>query len=255
MKALVPLFSLTLLMVLTTACGNRANQSKTPKETVAVDTFCSPDLTFHELKGHVQSCTTLTYEATLNNVEYIAKSTEATPQVLVFTKQGYLKNNEMYDLTYNEQGKLTRGVYVTDNNLKVFIKRDKNGYITSLTCEDKPGVDNLWAHHIDYKWNNKKQLIEKEFVGWEWSSSNQYKYDEKGLRQESKITDSGFEQEDENTSYYTYTKFDNKGNWTERNVQIVLVASTFDSESDAMQKDPPQESYAIQKREITYFPQ
>ena len=258
MKSFEHLIALAILVVITTACGNRANQSNTQEttaETVAIDTFSSPDLTLYELKGHVNTCKTTSHEATLKDGKYVIKDTKGHPSHLVFTEQGYVSKDGIFDLTYDEQGKVIKGVNVTNKDMKMSVKRNKNGFITSIICEDKKfGMESDQAYKIDYKWNDKNQMIEEAFQGWEWSSTNHYKYDDKGLLQElTNHCNPDYETEVDNTSTYTYTQFDDKGNWTERNVEMVSVTTNTELGSETSQKSAPVKSYNVEKREIIYF--
>ena len=259
MKSFEHLIALAILVTIATACGNRTNQSNAQEatiDTVVVDTFSSPDLTLYELKGHVNTCKTTSHEATLKDGKYVIKDTKGTPPShLVFTEQGYVSKDGIFDLTYDEQGKVLKGVNVTDKDMKISIERNKNGYLTSLTCENKKyGMESDQAYKINYKWNDKNQMTAEEFQGWEWSSANHYKYDDKGLRQElTNQSNPDYEVEVDNTSTYIYTKFDDKGNWTERNVEMVSITTNTELGSETSQKSAPEKSYYVEKREIIYF--
>lgn len=238
------------------SCGNQSNKSNAQTAgTVIIDTFSSPDLTMYGLKGHVRTCKTLTYPALIKNNEYAIKDGEVTSSLLVFTGQGYLKQDDIFDLTYNEQGKLIKGINIKAENMKVSVKRNKGGYITAILCEDKQaGMEHDQAYRIDYTWNKRKEMIKEKYSGWEWTSINHYKYDEKGLLHEKSSKDNfDYETEVTHTTTYLYTKFDDRGNWTERNVQVTSVTSTSDLDTGKVISNTTEKNYSVEKREITYF--
>lgn len=257
MKTLQHLFVWTFVAGFMAGCGNQANKGETQAaDTVVVDTFSSPDLTQHELKGHVRTCKTVSYPAVIKDNAYVVvEDGKGNPTLLTFTEQGYLKRNRIYDLTYDVFGKLVKGVNLTDDNMKISVKRNKKGYMTALICQDKRmGMQSDQAYRINYKWNKKNQMIKEEYKGWEWASVYYYQYDENGLLQERSNQESpDYETEVDHTTTYVYTRFDGRGNWTERNVQTVSVTSAFDLDTGKRTTTGTEKKYAVEKREIAYF--
>lgn len=195
----------------------------------------TPDLTLYALKGNVKTAVT---KGTL-------READGELQSLAFDEQGRLTRIDDYSISYAkvEGGKVTKA---GGNN----VKRDKQGRITAVDCAD--GCSGQMGRHYKYTKN-----------GYECD----YDYGEcSGLYVEKVTTDDdGLPVKAEGASYdesgewevtytYTYTKFDEKGNWTERKVKWNDKYTEYDETEDGTPNNTVKEDggTVTQARTITY---
>lgn len=183
MKIVIPFFALIALL---SACSSHSNTKPAAEETARTmsDTavLTSPDLTFFELHGNVETLVT----------EY---------DTLHFDRQGRL-------LTVNgmDPFQVNRLEVMGDMFLEYM---RTNGYITG---------ENRMEGHVDYYWDNG-QLTGNEWTAEGWTGRDTYRYNEQGLLVSMTVTQQEFgEQAEAITATYTYNEFDAQGNWLSRTI-------------------------------------
>lgn len=184
MKIVIPFF---VLIALLSACSNNSNRKPSAVEkqaTTVADTtiLTSPDLTFFELHGNVDTLIT----------EY---------DTLHFDRQGRL-------LTVNGMDPFQINKLEVMGDMFLEYTRT-NGYITG---------ENRMEGHVDYHWD-KGQLTGSEWAAEGWTGRDTYHYNSNGLLISMTISQQEFgEQVEAITATYTYNSFDDHGNWTSRSI-------------------------------------
>ena len=181
--------------------------------------------------------------AFLNDAEFITsdlllfkevKYHRENPYVITFDKNGMLAscnyNNEYKDFKF-EKGKAV-GKYFSS-------KRNNKGQLTEYAYRPEGEL----CYYLDIKeitYNAYGRVSKLLTSGWESMCETEYKYNNEGLCIE-EVDDAQMESlVYKATTTYTYTKFDEQGNWTERKCKQRSEEWTFDGEK-------------IEKRTVTYY--
>ena len=206
-----------------------------PMPVAEVVAAVSPDLAFNGLTGPVKLVTNYNV---YGDVDYVTKE-------LFYTPTGQWINEPMWDGGEQQKfpGKANK------------VERDGKGYISYVyQLEYEEGDDEGTPTTVTYLWKDGRisQIIaDSNYNDGEYYSRSQtikdLTYDDKGnLIKESATTETnsswGSSTSTEET-VYTYSKFDDRGNWTERS-----VSSRYRYEDAA----PYTNSY-MEKREILYY--
>lgn len=189
--------------------------------------FITSDLLLFEVKGHVKE------------VKYHREN----PYVITFDKNGMLAscnyNNEYKDFKF-ENGKAV-GKYFSS-------KRNNKGQLTEYAYRPEGEL----CYFLDVKeitYNADGRVSKLLTSGWESMCETEYKYNNEGLCIE-EVDDAQMESlVYKATTTYTYTKFDEQGNWTERKCKQHSEEWTFDEEDDKTITNEEK----IEKRTIIYY--
>ncbi len=248
MKNLLLLGLCPLCITSCTASGKSDNGRVTEKKRVASDRqarespqdngFVTPDLSLLELKGHVKS------------VKYIKDNYEDLSYT--FDKNGFLSSYpchhyEEYDFIFKD-GKAVGEDFSSERNAK--------GQLTQFSCGSAVeamdgGGSGFDVHSISYDADGRPCSIEHSGMKYNYGMQNEY--DERGLciLSTKKVSVFGIEPcfLDIKTTY-TYTKFDEIGNWTERECKARIVE--WEDEEHTSKKNVT-DSREVEKRVITYY--
>ena len=186
-----------------------------------------------------------------------------TPDLLLFGVKGHVKSVETNDgkekvrITFDGKGWLAS--YPCTEGSRDFIfkdgkavgkyfssKRNANGQLVRLAFEPKAPDDLLGANIFKLKYGATGKLVRLDQSIWEASITLNYEYDDKGLCVRM-LCEGGEEDYSYNTTTtYTYTKFDDRGNWTERKCKVHSVEWECEEENVT-------DSREVEKRVITYY--
>lgn len=182
----------------------------------------------------------------------------------------WFEYNEL-ELTFDEYGRVTqdglRGCkYVYDENGnfikgfsdKTVMKRDDNGRIVSYSNTNIEGVDDYSKINFDeyigknFEYDDLGRVAKQTQSGWEWLTEFTYTYFGGNVYPKTEKYDSTAESlVIEGTVEYEYLKFDDKGNWVERN--SIVKETTRDCGGAG---DPETVEYEyLERRTIKYYPE
>ena len=158
---------------------------------------------------------------------------------------------------YDEQGNFIRGEFEQST-----LVRDANGRIVEYSNEvlDENGEfyyedsDVFEMCNLAYKYDAKGRVETEEYSGWEWGSSYTYEYEGDAFYPKEVRIESYNEGYNENILFiYEYLTFDDKGNWTSRNVTRLATGYEEPWEEDMEPEYETTENHTRQFRKITYW--
>lgn len=112
--------------------------------------------------------------------------------------------------SYDQTGKFVKGI-----TAKSVMKRDEKGRVVYYSQKDDDDDDAMFTNKFTY--DKQGRIIKVEQTYWEWTITQEFTYNGDDLYPSSKRykrEEEGLESESETT--YRYTKFDEVGNWIER---------------------------------------
>lgn len=249
MKRLLLVLSATMFVF--TACvdtqnkrtgndGDSANVEVRETEVPVVkDTLRTPDLSLFNLQGPVEKITDVKGEL------FIASFDKQGRIISIGYPNWDIKLSISYDSSESGKVKESGGHKV---------KRDKDGRVLSITagsgCGDDPG----------FYFNYAKEQISGYQYCFGYCTGEEYHdvvaVDEQGriTKEKSEWCDIGISGETNTT--YTYTKFDEWGNWTERSYKqkTVVTEVVYDEETGEEREEVDRSSESgVETRVITYY--
>ena len=131
--------------------------------------------------------------------------------------------------------------------------RDENGRVE--TYDHMRDDEDAEGYHIEFAYDDRGRLIELAIQFWEWSNNYQYTYEEDHVYPDREAFEfREYENVTQRTSDFRYTKFDDHGNWTEREVHVVTIDIVEPDAEDAQpQVGEPATTYEVETRTITYY--
>jgi len=259
----IPVF---MLMVAMTACaGNKSSSDATAGDAdsgsaASVATMVTADMSVAEVKGNVKSVKTSVFKAVKHgdsydmaktSLETISYGFDETGRLIayseIFTDGNFARYN--FTLDYDGDSFTAKVSNLKDASRAIVVERDADGRIVRLadsheTDEDR---DEAWT------WTDGR-LTAVNVTCWEWSEGWTFTYDEKGLVASRVDTWEEYEESSKTTSTYTYLKFDENGNWTERAVKLDTVGLAWDNETEKMVTTGTEPStYRLETRVIEYY--
>lgn len=233
MKRLRIIFIMALSAIFI-CCANTAKKTDAGAE----NDNTPADVKSFGLVGNVKEVTVTVLDLSSEKQESWVDST----QYMKFDDNGRVLKDR-FDLPYKYDDK---GNFVYGLSEKSVMRRDEQGrivyYENRMDEEDDLGFD------LKIEYDDKGRMAKTQIVGWESTVDEWYTYtDDHVYPDQQKL-----ESEDEGDHYstvitYTYKKFDDKGNWTEREVKTVSK-HTIDDEDQGTE-----ESTQIQQRKILYY--
>lgn len=222
--------------------------NETPTENAS--TYDATDATAFGLKGNVKKVVTLHYEARPGGQSLVRGSLQNNynDSIITFNEQGQVTCDAFANpYTYDAEGKFIKGRAKTTT-----MKRNEDGRIISYDHQIK-GEGHWNSYNYEFKYDELGRMQEYTYTGWEEIFGYKYIYDDDETLWPVKITMEGQACADlfESEMLYRYLKFDDEGNWTEREVSMVERQGVDDgSDNPEMETS---NSYFIEKREITYY--
>ena len=128
-----------------------------------------------------------------------------------FTQEGRVTSDAYGGAySYDANGKFVKGI-----NAKSVMKRDKQGRVVYYSQKDDEDDDAMFTYEFTY--DDKGRIIKVVETYWEWTITKKFTYNGDDLYPATRRfnrEEEGMQSESETT--YRYTKFDEIGNWTER---------------------------------------
>jgi hypothetical protein len=202
------------------------------------------------------------------------------PDVTTFGFQGDVKEVFLYledadegtlQYSFDEQGRVTQDeyghVYQYDADGLITaprvpgteLLRDRKGRLLSY---DSTSFDDWGADDFDimdffkasYSYDGQGRPVTEELAGWEWETTYTNYFEGKNVYPSSATFVGAAEAwNEEGTVLYTYTKFDAKGNWTERTVHTETKAWEEPWEDNAAPEVETTTTTVLQRRIIVYW--
>ena len=122
-----------------------------------------------------------------------------------------------YDVTNPDEDQFEKGALMKDDNNETGYAFSEDGQVTA---DAFGGIYNYDANGKFTKGINAKSVMKRDEKGWEWQITQVFTYEGDNIYPSTrryKRLDEGLEAESETT--YRYTKFDEVGNWTERELR------------------------------------
>lgn len=236
-----------------TAADSLARQ--VAEKTVAQPTYDLTDALAFGLNGHVQNVSLHVYTTTENEGE-LTEGAEAGSREMTFDERGHVTIDEWG----NAYGYDAEGNYYRGNHVYTIVKRDKNGRIEKYVDEE-PKTDNESNQTYTLKYDKNGRIASVENAGWTGGFTEKRHY-KSGNLYPSKIEGESYYEGGGGDTYsvaYTYNRFDEKGNWTERTCVMTQTETAEDASEDdaawgeAAETTKVTETITIEKRSISYY--
>ena len=180
----------------------------------------------------------------------------------------WLESDEL-ELTFDEYGRVTldglrgckyvydeNGIFIKGFSDKTVMKRDDNGRIISYANTNIEGVDDYSKINFDeyigkaFEYDELGRVAKQTQSGWEWMTEFTYTYFGGNVYPKTEKYDSTAESlVIEGTVEYEYLKYDNNGNWLERNTKVKEITRDCGGAGD-----PETVEYEyLEKRVIKYY--
>lgn len=263
-----------IIAVMAASCSSRkaagAPESSSEPEIAVSDSMSSPDLTLHLLRGPVVRCETIEIPASLLSDGSLSAPDGAEGTYidsLVFSPQGLLLSQNSYRIyegdlqpaaalsfTYTSDGDFLRG---TDTSvmppLQVDLQRNAYGEITLISVgSSSDDADTSYSYSETFTWGSGR-LESRELKADEVQSRTRYSYGSGSDPVSATVRSDDIEQSSVSIETYTYTSRDDRGNWTERRVEISTETRAYDVEVEPYADSPSEAiTYRIDRRRITY---
>lgn len=213
-----------------------------------------PDVRSFGLSGDVKEV----YASTMDpELEAEGEDPMLEPEILEFSfdELGRVtEDNSGNSFEYDAQGNLVSEYQE--------LSRDDKGRIVKFTHNvlDDEGqlldenLDVLDYCEIEYSYDGQGRMIKEKYDGWEWSATYTFEYEGNNIYP-SKVSMKGSGEGwiDEVTTTYEYLTFDDKGNWTSRNVDQVRKSYEEPWEENPEPEVETTEIINRQLRRITYW--
>ena len=196
--------STTLVLALMGTMTCCANQSKKNAETEATtDKFESADWQLYNLRGKVKSCTESKVMAELVGTDQLkAMDEEPIVQEMKFDESGWLLSNNYYRRSTTSRKAAEYGYNPNDAEVVVKVKRNDKSYITEFEGTHKKFGEDYDGHfRIANSFDDHGNLTTSEYIGWEWSTTTNYKYDTQDVYAEIEQQFSGLRREHQGNSH------------------------------------------------------
>ena len=258
------LLSLTIIAIALLAVGTSCQKQKkgaagTPADSTATATvndeasesdYNTPDALAFGLKGCVKQVVTTHYEATPRDEKLLrGKSLEGyNDSLMTFNEHGLITCDSYANpYTYDASGNFTAGRSKTTK-----MTRDKQGRITKYDHQLQ-GEEHWNSYNYQFDYDAVGRIQEVGFVGWEEIFAYKFIFENDEDLWPIKETMEGQACADlfESETLYRYLKFDDEGNWTEREVWTTEKQGVENGEEEP--EMTATSSYTIEKREITYY--
>ena len=164
-------------------------------------------------------------------------------QVMRFDENGRVLKDRYDNLyKYDDNGNFVFGL-----SAKTKMRRDENGRI--VYYENRQDEEDDLGFHINFEYDGNGRMSKVKMQGWESSVEETFTYTGDNVYPDRYNAES----DDEGDNYYvvvdyTYKKFDDKGNWTEREVHSVSKHTNVDDDTEDVY-----DSKSVEQRVILYY--
>ena len=224
---IMPIMALSVLLV---CCANTPSKK--------TDTNTPTDVRSFGLVGNVKDISVTVTD--LSDAE--PTSWQDSTQYMKFDDNGRVLKDR-YDNLYKYDDK---GNFIYGLSEKSKMRRDEKGRI--VYYENRMDEEDDQGFTLKFEYDENGRMVKTERTGWESTVDQTFTYTGDHIYPD-RIN---LESEDEGDHYstvitYNYKKFDNSGNWTEREIHSVCK-HTIDGELE-----DTTDSKSIEKREIQYY--
>lgn len=201
------------------------------------------------LLGHVEKVITTTYDATLNGNRLIrGNKSDQKDSPIAFNAQGLVTADPFFNTyEYDEQGKFKRGLadYTT-------MERDANGRVASYDHQqDDEDAD---CHHHTFTYDEQGRLVKVGMGFYETTYDYAFTYEGNNLWPATEAIDGMDEgQIYKETTRFRYTRFDDHGNWIEREMRISCMEAEENDLDGSLTNKKEYKLNKIQTRDIKYY--
>ena len=141
-----------------------------------------------------------------------------------------------------------------DLSLLSEVKRNDKGYITEFEGTHKKFGEDYDGHfRIANSFDDHGNLTTSEYIGWEWSTTTNYKYDTQDVYAEIEQQFVDYEEITKETATVKVIETDAHGNWTKAYLFCKNTLETESLESDEKVISKGDDTYYILTRKITYW--
>lgn len=229
-----------------------ADSTDNSKETIADETkpqYNTTDALAFGLKGHVQTATVECY-STYESDGVLKEGNMTTTYYVTFDGLGHVT----HDPWGNEYGYDADGNYYRGNHVYTTIQRDKSGRLTKYV-DVEPNADNEANMTLSFKYDKNGRLEMVTQGGWTGHSTEKHTYKGNNIFPKSVETVADYEGGGTSTvsATYTYNRFDENGNWTERTCVTSETETEDDPLNDSGVSTKIQEVITVERRVITYY--
>ncbi len=181
----------------------------------------------------------------------------------------WLENDEL-EMTFDEYGRVTldglggcKYVYDENGNFirgfsdKTTMERDATGRIVSYVNTNIDGVeysDINFAEYVakSFEYDELNRVAKAAYSGWEWKTDNVYEYFGGNVYPKKVVYETAAESLIiKGTITYEYLKYDQYGNWLERNVTLEEETCDY-GETEPFER---LENVYLERRTIKYYPE
>ena len=210
--------------------------------------YTKTDLTAFGLVGHVKKVVTLSYAAHPQGDKLVSDGPQegSDNQLMTFGEDGVVTLDAFGNpYVYDKDGKFVEGRSKVSK-----MERDAKNRIVSY--ENRESQNHWEGYNYEFTYDEAGRIVKYNYVGWEEIFEYTYTFDGDNLYPSSQLMEGQatadlFKYE----TFYRYTRFDDEGNWLEREVWENQQEGVEDGSDN-----PSMEStkvYRIEKREITYY--
>lgn len=219
-----------------------------------LDGYDPSDATAFGLVGPVKKVFTTLYMANLkgNKLQRAERIESDGNNTATFNRQGYVTCDFFGSpYTYDSNGKFIKG-----RNADTEMERSPRGLIERYQHKDNTEEGHWNAYTYDFKYDQEGRMTSYTYTGWEEVFYYSFVYDGDN------VYPSGEEMEGQACAdlfkdhiTYKYTKFDKRGNWTEREVYIVSEQGVDPGINGGDPVMDITKTYKIETRKIEYYEQ
>ena len=257
------IFALTTVLTMSsckqnskTADAEGANDSTAVADSTTVAEDNNPNTDYNTtdarafgLKGYVAKVVTTTYMANQEGGKLVKiEQSNRSDSLMTFDDKGRVTLDAYANpYVYDADGKFIKG-----RSKESKMTRDKEGRIISYINRES---NNHWeGYEYTFEYDKQGRINTIEWGGWEEGESYGLTYKDDQLYPSSMHIDGQACADIYKTDIrYKYTKFDEQGNWTERELYYDIMQTTEAYEGNENPSKDYSKEYYIQERTITYY--
>lgn len=219
-------------------------------EESSVPDYDTTDAVAFGLKGYVKQVITTHYEATPRGEKLLRGKPLGgyADSLMTFNEHGLVTCDSYANpYTYDVSGNFTAGRSKTTK-----MTRDKKGRITKYDHQIQ-GEGHWNSYNYQFEYDTVGRIQEVGYVGWEEIFGYKFIFENDEDLWPIKETMEGQACADlfQSETLYRYLKFDDEGNWTEREVWTTEKQGVENGDEEP--EMTATNSYTVEKREITYY--
>ena len=218
-------------------------------ETTAPD-YDFTDVTAFGLKGCVKKAVIVRYEATPEGDKLVkgSRTSAYNDSLVTFNDHGQVT----VDLYANPYFYDSDGEFVKGRSKATKMKRDDKGRVMSYV--NREGSNDWEGYSYEFAYDKQGRLSKIEWTGWEEFSETVMHYEGDNVYPSREKIDFQVCADIFKSDFrYRYKAFDDRGNWTEREIWCDELETTEAYEGNENPEVKTSKSYFIEQRTITYY--